>query len=79
MANAASLHLDAHLSRVRLRNLALNDLEIRAGFGDLRNFHVRHLYGYNRRSAGCHKSSYDSWGYGCVHLRFCFSLKVRIG
>ena len=39
VANTTSLYLDPHLSCTRLRNLALDDLEIRSGPGNLRRFH----------------------------------------
>src|SRR5262249_3851215 len=38
-ANATRLHLNAHLSRTRLRNVALDDLEIGSRLRDLRYFH----------------------------------------
>src|SRR6202050_1809289 len=46
VANPAGLHLDADLSCIRCRNLALDDLERRSGFRDLRPFHLRHLHRY---------------------------------
>ena len=57
VANAAGLHLDPHLSCIRLRNLALDDLEICSGFGNLRHLHLCHLHWYY--SVGCHKFSYE--------------------
>ena len=41
VADAAGLYLDAHLPRARLRNLALDDLEIGSRFRNLRHFHWR--------------------------------------
>ena len=50
VANATSLHLDAHLSYARLRNLALDDLEICARFRNLRHFHLRNFHWHYRDS-----------------------------
>ena len=55
MADTTGLYFDADVARIRLRNLALDDLEIGAGLGDLRRLHLRHLHGYN--FARCHKCS----------------------
>src|SRR5271156_4690005 len=41
MTNSASLHLDAYFARARLGNLALDDLEIRPRFRNLRCLHRR--------------------------------------
>jgi hypothetical protein len=57
VADATGLHLDAHVSCAGFRNLALDDLEICSGIGDLRHLHLRHLHWYYRGSARCHKSS----------------------
>jgi hypothetical protein len=57
VAHTASLHFDPNVSCIRGGNLALDDLEIRSGLGDLRHLHLRHLHWYD--SAGCHKSSYE--------------------
>src|SRR5262245_12862364 len=59
VANATGLHLDPHLSYTRLRNLALDDLEICSGLRDLCHLHWCHLWCY-RYSHCCHKSSYRS-------------------
>ncbi len=39
VAHTTGLHLDPHVSCTRLRNLALDDLEISSGTGDLRYLH----------------------------------------
>src|SRR5664279_355745 len=54
LADSASLHLDTHLACARRGNLAVNDLEICSGLGNLRDFHS--CYG---SCCGCHESSYD--------------------
>jgi hypothetical protein len=58
-ANTAGLNLDAHVSCIRLRNLALDHLESCSGTGDLRHLHLPHLhwYWYYDGSARCHNSS----------------------
>jgi hypothetical protein len=53
VADTTGLHLDPHVSCVRHRNLALYDLEIRSGSGNLRHFHCCYC------DCRCHKSSYD--------------------
>src|SRR2546425_511647 len=58
VADATGLHLNAHLSCTRLRNLALDKLEICSGFRNLRRLHWCHLWGY-RYSQRCHMSSYN--------------------
>src|SRR5215472_8245853 len=55
VADAAGLHLDAHLSRSRLRNLAVHNLEIASRLRNLRRLHWCYP-----DSGGCHKSSYRS-------------------
>jgi hypothetical protein len=57
VTNPTSLHPDPDLSRARLGDLALHDLETRAGLGNLRDLHLRSLHWYNRGSARGHKSS----------------------
>src|SRR5450755_65432 len=42
VAYAAGLNLDAHLARLRVRDVALDDLESGIGLGDLNGFHSRH-------------------------------------
>ena len=54
VADATGLHLDAHLSYTRLRNLALDDLEIGSPLGNL-----RHLHGRYCDFCCCHKSSFE--------------------
>jgi hypothetical protein len=56
VANTTGLYLDAHLSWTRLRNLALDDLEISSRFGNLRNLHWCRLW-FDRDSERCHESS----------------------
>jgi hypothetical protein len=52
VANTAGLHLDAHVSRTRVRNLALDDLEVCSGLRNLRDFHWCYC-----ESCGCHDAS----------------------
>jgi hypothetical protein len=52
VADAAGLHLDAHLSCCGLGNLALDDLEIRSRLRNLRHFHRRDC-----DSCSCHDAS----------------------
>src|SRR5260370_30208757 len=54
VANTTCLHLDPHMSRLRLRNLALNDLKICSGTGNLRYFHRCYC-----NCCRCHNSSYE--------------------
>jgi hypothetical protein len=61
VANTTGLDLDAHLSYTRLGNLALNDLKISSGTGNL-----CHLHSSDRCCCRYHKSSYDSLSYKCV-------------
>src|SRR5580704_11327271 len=42
MADAAGLHLDAHLARLRLGDVTLDDFEAGIGLGDLNGFHAWH-------------------------------------
>src|SRR5207249_8197085 len=58
VADATGLHLNAHLSCTRLRNLALDKLEICSGFRNLRRLHWCRLW-FHRNSQRCHKSSYN--------------------
>ncbi len=39
VTNTAGLHLDAHLPRLRLRHVALDNFKSGIGFRNLRNFH----------------------------------------
>src|SRR5262249_37961132 len=89
VANATGLHFDAHFSRTGLRNLALDELEIASGLGDLGHLHLCHLW-YHRYFHRCHKSSYEflvTFEYRCQRhvaslsfrrTRSC-SLSVEIG
>jgi hypothetical protein len=54
MADTASLNLDAHFSRSGLWNLALDDLEIRTGPGNLSRLH--RLYA---DLCCCHEASFE--------------------
>src|SRR5437879_3852444 len=54
VANTTCLHFDPHMSRLRLRDLALNDLEICSGTGNLRYFHRCYC-----NCCRCHKFSYE--------------------
>src|SRR5262249_10519267 len=54
MANTTGLHLDADLSPTRLRNLALDDLEISSPFRNL-----RHLHWCYCDFCSCHKPSFE--------------------
>src|SRR5215472_3714472 len=58
VADTTGLNLDPHLSRLRLGNLALDDLEISTGSSDLRYLHWGRCWrwGYSER---CHKSSWE--------------------
>jgi hypothetical protein len=56
MTDAAGSDLDAHLARARCWNLALDDLEISSGLGNLCHLHWRHLR-RRRYSHRCHKFS----------------------
>jgi hypothetical protein len=49
VADATSLHLDANLSSLGLRNLALDDFEISSRLGNRRRFHGRYS-----NSCSCH-------------------------
>ena len=59
VANATGLHLDAHMPCSWFGNCALDDLEVSSGAGNLRDFHLCHLHGYD--SACCHNSSSETF------------------
>jgi hypothetical protein len=42
VTDAASLDANSHIARAGLRNLALDDFKIAAGFGDLHRLHFWH-------------------------------------
>src|SRR6266404_2724841 len=54
VANPTGLHFDAHLSYARLRNLALDDLEICSRTGNLRHLHRRRC-----KFCSWHNASYE--------------------
>src|SRR5215475_85978 len=77
VANATGLQFDAHFSRTGLRNLALDELEISSGLGDLGHLHLCHLwyYWYFHR---CHKSSLNaSVSVGRALAEFAFNETQR--